>query len=275
MLNIHPNFSMNSSKKLNYFFSFYFSIIIITFRCFLFFLQSLLRFPVSFTSTFIRKSISDFFHAPILIPFIDTMLSLYFRLCNLSPCTVDLDDQTTMHFWTPNHRKINKPDLVIIHGYGGNSRWQFVHQVRALSDRFNLYVPDLLFFGKSYSSRAERTDVFQGNCVAEGMRRLGVDRFTVFGISYGGFVAYQMAQMNPEAVEKVVIVNSGISWSEKQKEWHLKRVGRRISGFLVPESPQDLRFLVCLSLSNSDFIRWAPDFMLRQFIEVSLLIFRF
>ena len=61
----------------------------------------------------------------------EALLSLYFSYyCNLSPCTVDLDDrETTMHMLVPNHRRCDKPNLVLVHGYGGNSKWQFVLQV--------------------------------------------------------------------------------------------------------------------------------------------------
>ncbi|MFS7950228.1 putative alpha/Beta hydrolase [Helianthus anomalus] len=62
-------------------------------------------------------------------------VSLYFRYCGLSKSVVDLDDnQTTMHIWNPTNRYCNKPNLVLIHGFGGNSKWQFLFQVRQLSN---------------------------------------------------------------------------------------------------------------------------------------------
>lgn len=244
------------------------SILLLIFRYFLFIFQNLHRVSISVTFVFFRETLSRIFQVPIVITFIDTMLSLYFHMCNLSPCTIDLDDKTTMHFWAPKHRRFSKPDLVIIHGYGGNSRWQFVYQVGSLSNKFNLYIPDLLFFGKSYTTRLERSDFFQADCVVEGLKKLGVERFSLYGISYGGYVAYRMAEIYPLVVEKVVIVSSGIGCSENQKERHLKRIGKPLLGILVPQSPQDLRLLVNLSVYNQNHINWAPDFMLRQFIKV-------
>ncbi|KAL5822362.1 hypothetical protein ACOSQ4_020262 [Xanthoceras sorbifolium] len=252
------------SKKFCQIFS-WLSKILFMFRYFLHILHNLRRFPISiFRYVFGLWSTMS----PIIVPFIDKLMSMYFRLCDLSPCTVDLDDQTTLHFWTPNHRKFNKPTLVIIHGYGGTSRWQFLYQVRSLAVGFNLYVPDLLFFGKSRTSNSDRSDAFQAKCLVQGMRRLGVDRFTVYGISYGGFVAYRMAEIHPQEVEKLVIVSSGIGYSENQKQKHLENIGRDISGILVPESPQDLRLLVTLAFSNHGYMKWIPDFLLREFINV-------
>ncbi|KAJ0007761.1 hypothetical protein Pint_29134 [Pistacia integerrima] len=75
-------------------------------------------------------------------------------------------------------------------------------------------------------------------------------------------------EIYPQVVEKVVIVSSGIGCTENQKDRHLKRIGRSLLGILVPQSPQDLRLLVNLSVSNQYLINWAPDFMLRQFIKI-------
>ncbi|KAM1219251.1 hypothetical protein ACFX2G_047344 [Malus domestica] len=198
----------------------------------------------------------------------DTLVALYFRLCGLSPCTIDVDDQTTVHFWTANHRRFDKPGLVLVHGYGGNSLWQFVCHVGALSRNFNLYVPDLLFFGKSYTNRLDRSEVFQAKSVVDGLKRLGVDRFSVYGLSYGGFVAYRMAEMYPETVEKVVIVSSGVVWTDEQKD-ELLKVESDTLEILLPRSPHDLRLLMNRSLYKHDVFKWVPDFVLGRLIKAN------
>ncbi|CAH1422852.1 unnamed protein product [Lactuca virosa] len=197
----------------------------------------------------------------------EALLSAYYSYCNLSPCTVDLDDcQTSMHIWAANHRRCNKPNLVLVHGYGGNSKWQFILQVAQLTRDFNVYIPDLVFFGKSYSTRTERTEEFQAKCVCDGMKKLGVDRFSVYGISYGGFVVYRMAEMEEKMVEKVVIVSSGIVYTEEQKSEYLEKIGRNVVEILVPEKPEEIRTLCRLSMYKSDVGKWFPDFFLRGFI---------
>ncbi|KAD4889405.1 hypothetical protein E3N88_21478 [Mikania micrantha] len=204
---------------------------------------------------------------PVIIA--EAFLLLYFSYsCNLSPCTVDLDDcQTSMHIWAPNHRRCNKPNLVMVHGYGGNSKWQFVLQVAQLTRRFNIYIPDLVFFGKSQSTRSERTDTFQAKCVCDGMKKLGVDRFSAYGLSYGGYVVYRMAEMEEEMVEKVVIVSSGIVYTEDQKSELLKKLdGRNVVDVLVPDKPEDIRMLCRISMYKFDIGKLIPDFFLRGFI---------
>ncbi|KAL3511617.1 hypothetical protein ACH5RR_024334 [Cinchona calisaya] len=204
--------------------------------------------------------------SPFII-LIDAILAVYFGSCKLSPCMVDLDDQTSMHFWAPKHRKHNKPNLVIIHGYGADAKWQFLYQVGPLAQSFNLYAPDLVFFGKSYTNRPDRSDVFQAKCVAEGLKRLGVTQYSVYSISYGGYVAYSMAEMYPEVVEKMVIVSSGIVWTEEQKVEQLKKIGKDVVDLLLPQKPEDLRLLMNLSIHKYDPLKGLPDVFLRGLIH--------
>ncbi|CAI0470694.1 unnamed protein product [Linum tenue] len=208
----------------------------------------------------------------------DTLFSLYFASCSMLPCTVDLDADsssaaTTVHFWIPGHRKSTRPALVLIHGFGANSRWQFYYQVRHLSKHFNLYVPDLLFFGRSYSENPDRSIEFQAGCVAAGLRKLGLERYSVVGLSYGGYVAYRMAEVDVAAVEKVVIISSGIHYTEEQKEEQMRRIGGEgIRDLLLPKKPGDVRKMIKLALYKSRRYNLAPDFVLQGFIKETLLL---
>ncbi|KAK8575919.1 hypothetical protein V6N13_032769 [Hibiscus sabdariffa] len=232
-------------------------------------LWQLISFYLSTTLALLRRivlHILTFNHSIIIV--IDSILSLYFRSCHLSPIAVDLDGQTTLHFWATDHRRFDRPTLVMVHGYGGNPLWQFVFQVAPLSRRFNLFIPDLLFFGRSYSKSPVRSDSFQAECLLDGLGKLGVDRFSVYAISYGGFVAYRMAEMRPDSVERVAIVSSGVLYSEEQRAAQLREIGRHPSEILVPKKPDDLRLLVKLSMCRENALNWVPDFLLQQFIAL-------
>ncbi|XP_013651769.2 2-hydroxy-6-oxo-6-phenylhexa-2,4-dienoate hydrolase isoform X1 [Brassica napus] len=226
--------------------------------------------------TLFQSLISCFFNFPILIKIADSFLSLYFLVfCDLRPVTVDLDDgETTVHFWISGHRRISRPNLVMLHGYGGNSKWQFVHQVSDLSKSFNLFIPDLVFFGKSYTKNADRSVEIQARSIAGGLKKLGCDgtgrgRISVYSISYGGFVAYKMAEMWPEMMEKLVIVSSGVGFTQQQKTAEMRKHGGDCSKMLVPKTPVDLRMLVKISTNTGlTFVHWIPDFILSQFIAV-------
>ncbi|KAL3720799.1 hypothetical protein ACJRO7_005585 [Eucalyptus globulus] len=232
----------------------------------------LLSFYLSTTIHVLKNLLSrltTLHRTPLLVNLLEMFLSLYFWWCGLSPCTVDLDDrQTTIHFWCSAHRMSKKPYLVLIHGYGGNSKGQFWTQVGPLSQSFNLFIPDLLFFGKSHTLSPQRSDVFQATCIVEGLKKLGVDKYSIYAISYGGYVGYRMAEIGGDVVEKVVIVSTGIGCTDEQKFEQLRKIGRNPLELLLPEKPQDLRGLMNLSIYKFNPFKWVPDFFLQQFIDV-------
>ncbi|XP_024972171.1 uncharacterized protein LOC112511033 [Cynara cardunculus var. scolymus] len=226
------------------------------------------RLLFSFRQIFSLKPLYAIIHR-FPVTFADAILSAYFRYCCLSPSTVYLDDnQTTLYFWATKHGSSKKPNLVLIHGFGGNSKWQFILQVAQLTRDFNVYIPDLVFFGDSYSSNADRSDKFQAKCVCDGLKKIGVEKFSVYAISYGGFVAYRMAELHEEMVEKLVIVSSGIVCRQDRKLEHVKKIGRDVVDMLVAKTPEDLRALCRISIHKYDIGRWIPDFFLWGFIAI-------
>ncbi|KAF6162420.1 hypothetical protein GIB67_017308 [Kingdonia uniflora] len=226
---------------------------------------------ITLITTLLHKTISYFLNLPnhtlffSVVTLNEYLLHLYFHYHNLKPQTITLDSHTHLHFWVPTTINKSKPSIVLIHGFGGNAKWQLHHQISSLSQSSNLYVPDLLFFGKSYSSRSGRSDAFQAECVGEGLRRLGVERYGVFGVSYGGYVAYQMADMYRDEVEKVVVLSSGICYSEEERVRKIIGGGKDVEDIFIPENVEDLRMLIGLSWFKPF---WVPDFVLQDFINV-------
>ena len=57
-----------------------------------------------------------------------------------------------------------------------------------------------------------RSPAFQAQCVAAALRSLGVERCAVVGFSYGGFVAFRMAEAQPGLVASVVATGTLVGW---------------------------------------------------------------
>ncbi|KAL0290076.1 UNVERIFIED_CONTAM: hypothetical protein Sangu_2589900 [Sesamum angustifolium] len=95
-----------------------------------------------------------------------------FSTAGLKSTTTDLGDGTVIHCWGPKTHKPSKPTLLLIHGIGANAMWQWNDFVSPLSSKFNVYVPDLLFFGESYTTRPERSENFQAQCVMRAMEAM-------------------------------------------------------------------------------------------------------
>ena len=191
-----------------------------------------------------------------------------FSSSGLRSTTTDVGDGTFMHCWVPKNPTPSKPNLFLIHGIGANAMWQWNDFVSPLSSAFNLYVPDLVFFGASRTTRPDRSEAFQARCVAALMDSLGARRAHVVGISYGGFVAYSLASQFEERVERVVLCCAGVCMEERDMSdgmFRLRSVDDAVS-VLLPQTPAKARDLIALSFHNP--IKRIPTCFLRDFIQV-------
>ncbi|KAI5669594.1 hypothetical protein M9H77_19447 [Catharanthus roseus] len=187
----------------------------------------------------------------------------------LSSQTIDIDEQTTMHFWGPqpnsNPSSSAKPSLLLIHGFGPHHGvFQWRPQIVFFAADFDIYVPDLVFFGHSTTTSNERSEVFQAICVGKLMEKLGVNKYSVVGTSYGGFVAYNLALMFPERIQKLVIANSGINMRKEDHQELLKRANvEKVEDVMLPETSKQLKTLIKLAVYRSTYM---PNFVLKDMI---------
>ncbi|KAK9076871.1 hypothetical protein SSX86_005205 [Deinandra increscens subsp. villosa] len=187
----------------------------------------------------------------------------------LSSQSIDVDSDTTIHFWGPKSPPADdqqrKPPLLLIHGFGPQGVWQWRQQVSFLTPHFELYIPDLVFFGESTTKSSERSEIFQAEAIGKLMEKVGVRNYSVVGTSYGGFVAYRMAEMWPERVEKVVLASSGVNLKPKDNGELLKRAKvEKIEELMLPETAGQLRTLLRLAATNRVYV---PDFFLNDFVD--------
>ncbi|KAJ0266537.1 Uncharacterized protein HA466_0005240 [Hirschfeldia incana] len=203
--------------------------------------------------------------------FVESILRRRFTSAGLSLQTLSIDSQTTIQYWgPPPSENKQKPPLLLLHGFGPSAIWQWNRQVKQLSIYFRLYIPDLVFFGGSTttSSRSDenRSEMFQASCMGKLMEKLGVERYSVVGTSYGGFVAYNMANMMPEKVEKVVLASSGVNMRRSDNEALIARAKcHDIVEVMLPSSATDLRrFSGMISSRKLDYV---PDFVLNDFCQ--------
>ncbi|KAL5559553.1 hypothetical protein UlMin_035764 [Ulmus minor] len=200
-----------------------------------------------------------------------TFYATYLRRCfsgsGLSSQKLSIDEHTTIHFWGPDPAKTaGKPSLVLIHGFGPAAIWQWRKQVQFLAPNFNVYVPDLVFFGESTTKSSERTEIFQAVSVAKLLEKLHVEKYSVVGTSYGGMVAYNIAKMWPERIEKVVIASSGINMRRRDGASLLKRANlEKTEDLMLPATSHQLRTLLRLAVFKNPSM--VPEFFFKELIH--------
>lgn len=112
------------------------------------------------------------------------------------------------------------PDLVLIHGAGGNAQ-DFTHAfTRRLTDRYRVFAVDRPGLGYTDRARpglnaawttAAETPTEQARLLAEATRQLGAERPIVLGHSYGASVAMAWALEEP-AAGIVVVSGATMPW---------------------------------------------------------------
>ncbi|MBA0659376.1 hypothetical protein Goklo_011521 [Gossypium klotzschianum] len=197
-----------------------------------------------------------------------------FLKAGLRSTITDLQDGTVMHCWVPKTHNDSKPNLLLIHGLGANTMWQWGDTIRKMIPFFNIFVPDLVFFGDSYTTRPERSESFQAQCVMRVMEANSVKKLSLVGLSYGGFVGYSLAAQFSEAVERVVICCAGVCMEEKDLKEGVFKVSdlEEAADILVPQTPEKLRELLGFAMFKPPPSTLVPSCLLADFIDPTLIL---
>lgn len=99
------------------------------------------------------------------------------------------------------------PPILLLHGFGGEI-WMWEKQVTALSQRYRLYILDLLGYGYSDRPKVDYTPSLFIDMIRQFMDQLGVSRASLIGNSMGGGIAWAFALTHPERVQKLVLIDS-------------------------------------------------------------------
>lgn len=206
-----------------------------------------------------------------------SLLSIYksflhgaMKLVGMRTQQVEIQPGTVLNFWLPTETTNNKPAVVFLHGFAADGilTWQF--QVLALAKTYAVYVPDFLFFGGSFTDQPERTVKFQSECMARGLRQLGVEKCTLVGFSYGGIVAFKMAEMYPDLVESMVVTGSVMALTESVSNAVLQRIGFSCwPDYLVPKTAGGVKTIFDVAAYN---LPRLPQFIYKQLLEVVIFL---
>ncbi|WP_052546950.1 alpha/beta fold hydrolase [Enhygromyxa salina] len=138
------------------------------------------------------------------------------------------------------------PPVVLLHGFGASAVWQWHEQIAPLARNHRVIVPDLLWFGGSWSKRRDFSVDYQLEVVTALLDHLGIAEASFVGISYGGIIAHEFAAMHPERVRKLAILDSpGRSYTANDHAQMLERFAvEDVGALLVPRTPEDVQTLL-------------------------------
>jgi pimeloyl-ACP methyl ester carboxylesterase len=124
-------------------------------------------------------------------------------------------------------------------------------------------MPDLLFFGASTSDKSDRSLEFHAETITQFMDHFEVPTFHLMGLSYGGFIGLKIANLWPDRVDKLIIVDCpGSLMEQKDHQQILDRFGvQDVHEIFIPKCPHDVQRLIKIAWKKPPFV---PKFILRD-----------
>src|ERR1044071_2759248 len=99
------------------------------------------------------------------------------------------------------------PNVILLHGLGGSSQgWQF--NVGPLAEKFHVFVPDQIGFGKSDKPLVNYRIRTYVDFLDQFCKQLKIERATLVGNSMGGWIAAAFTAAFPDRVDKLVLVDA-------------------------------------------------------------------
>jgi pimeloyl-ACP methyl ester carboxylesterase len=120
---------------------------------------------------------------------------------SLIPRTVQVNGNTIFYVVKGE----GKP-LILIHGYGA-AIWLWEKQIDLLSQRYRVYALDLIGHGFSDRPRIAYTPETYIHSFTDFMDAIGVEKATLIGNSMGGGLAWSVAGLFPERIDKLILID--------------------------------------------------------------------
>lgn len=128
------------------------------------------------------------------------------------------------------------PPIVLLHGWCGDGQ-SFTPLLRALSDRFRVYVIDLPGFGQSHLPTSVWRSKDYAELVQLFLERRHIEKPIVVGHSFGGKIAIQVASNCP--IAKLILVGSSGIKPKRRLLYYLKvwpkKMAKKITEKLMPK----------------------------------------
>jgi pimeloyl-ACP methyl ester carboxylesterase len=99
------------------------------------------------------------------------------------------------------------PTVILLHGLGGSSQaWQF--NIGPLAEKFHVFVPDQIGFGKSDKPLVNYRIRTYVDFLDQFCKQLKIERASLVGNSMGGWIAAAFTAAFPDRVDKLVLVDA-------------------------------------------------------------------
>ena len=142
------------------------------------------------------------------------------------------------------------PTVILLHGLGvDSSTW--APTVPALAQRFHVYAPDQIGFGKSDKPMINYRVATLVDFLNEFCNRLGITKASLVGNSLGGWTAAAFTLAYPEKVDRLVLVDAAGYSSERMGA---PKPSRELMLVLNPSTVSEMKQTLSVVLYNKELL---------------------
>lgn len=167
----------------------------------------------------------------------------------------------TIEYW--DNKEYDKPAIILIHGFGATTKYQWFKQVKILSQNYRVVVPNLFHFGNSKPGSAKFKIQDQVDLLQHLLAYLSIDKFVACGVSYGGLVAIELANQNADKLDKLIIFDTPVKFIY---DTDIEMVcntfdSESLHEIFAPSDPKGLKKLMCVTTGKYSYIpaRWLRE----------------
>jgi pimeloyl-ACP methyl ester carboxylesterase len=131
------------------------------------------------------------------------------------------------------------PPVVLVHGLGGDST-NWAQTILALASKYHVYAPDNVGFGQSDKPIVNYRVATLVEFLDQFYQKLGIEKATVVGHSFGGWIAAAFAIAHPQKVDKLALVSAA---GYSAKGWVKGETLKELYPALNPSTTADMKRL--------------------------------
>lgn len=157
-----------------------------------------------------------------------------------------------------------RPALLLVHGFGASTKYQWYKQVKLLSKKYRVIAPNLNYFGRTVPDSADFTVGGQVKTLEALLDHLSLDTVTIMGVSYGGLVSMEMIRKTNRSVPAMVLFDTPVKFADSADVVAVKNYFNTpsIEELFVPSEPSGLNKLLFLATGQN---RKVPERFLTDF----------
>lgn len=191
--------------------------------------------------------------------FLDRLIDLYFNICGLKLKYIDLGEYK-MEYWIGSK---DKPVVILLHAFGPNGKYSWASQVKVLSKKHKVIIPNLIYFGRSTMTTKSYLVKDQVDAVECLLEKLKINSFSLGGTSYGGVIAFELLHTKKFKITNIFIINSPLKYANDDV-WDkiIEDFGvNKKSEVLIPFNYKQLKKLFNLSYHKK---KYYPNFLFKD-----------